>query len=261
MNPWMHRLSPDTDPGRDLPERRAQAARAHGRPDTGEEERARARPGAQTVTLGRIAAQHLGGGRVQRHEPGAIVLGVPDGDQAGVEVDVVALERDRLADPHAGHGEQPEQRLVARRAQRMRQPARFCQQPADVRLGEQVGGGAPATSGEHAGRRDLGRWVDRLQVAGERPDDPEPFRPLVRINVNRQPRPTDREFGGDRGRARGLDISDELRELAPVLLELEPERATHPQIVIGMLLEAAHRSAPPGHGAARSRSRSTSTRA
>jgi hypothetical protein len=40
---------------------------------------------------------------VQWHEPSAVVFGFADRDQAGVEVDVLAPERDRLADPHAGH--------------------------------------------------------------------------------------------------------------------------------------------------------------
>ena len=53
------------------------------------------------------------------------VRGLADRDQAGVEVDVLALKRDRLPDPHAGDGKQPEQRLIARRAQRTGQLPRF----------------------------------------------------------------------------------------------------------------------------------------
>jgi hypothetical protein len=44
-----------------------------------------------------------------------------------VEVDVVGFERDRLAEAHAGHREQPEQRLVTGSLQRREQPARGSQ--------------------------------------------------------------------------------------------------------------------------------------
>ena len=52
--------------------------------DAGEEERPRAGSRAQPVTLGGVAAQRLGGRRVQRHQPGAVELGLPDRDDTGV---------------------------------------------------------------------------------------------------------------------------------------------------------------------------------
>jgi hypothetical protein len=71
---------------------------------------------------------------VGRNESGFFELGdlFADGDQAGVEVDVIAPEPDGFTDPHAAHREQPEQRLVARGLQRRREPVRGPKQPADV---------------------------------------------------------------------------------------------------------------------------------
>lgn len=60
------------------------------------------------------------------------MFGLADRDQAGIEVDVLACERDRFTDPHARDGKKAEQRLIARRPQRTRQPPRFLQQAADV---------------------------------------------------------------------------------------------------------------------------------
>ena len=73
---------------------------------------------------------------MQGHEAGLLELGdlFADVDQAGVEVDVVASESDCFTDPHAGHREQPEQRLVARGLQRRRERPRRQKQPADVPL-------------------------------------------------------------------------------------------------------------------------------
>jgi hypothetical protein len=76
-----------------------------------------------------------------------------------------------------------------------------------------------------------------------------------------QPGPLDCQLGADRRRAGGLEVADELPQQALVFFELEPERAAQPQVLIDVRLHAAHRCVPDGHGAANSRSRSTSTRA
>ena len=74
-------------------------------------------------------------------------------------------------------------------------------------------------------------------------------------------RPPNGQLGDDRARAGGLEVGDELPERPLVLFELEPKRAAQPQILIDVRLQATHRPAPPGHGAANGRKRSTSTRA
>src|SRR6266536_1229431 len=151
MYPRVHRRRADADGGRDLPERLAYAAAVEGRAGAGEEEGARAGPGAQAVAYGGVAAQRVCGGRVQRHQPGAVELRLTDRDDARPEVDVLALERNRLADSHADGGEQPEQRLVGRRPQRRAERSGALQQPADVAVRPQVGGGRRRRAGNTPG--------------------------------------------------------------------------------------------------------------
>ena len=143
-----------------------QANREHRGAGAGEKERARPWSWAQPVSFGRRSGATPRCGRVQRHQPRPVAFRFADRDHTGVEIDVFALERERLADPHAGHGQQPEQRLIARRAHRVAQPPRLRQQPADVLLGEQVRGGALTAMGEDVRRRDLGRRVERWSVGG-----------------------------------------------------------------------------------------------
>jgi hypothetical protein len=52
---------------------------------------------------------------VQRQLPGG-VLGLPDRQTSLAQLDIVAVQRDRLADPHPGHRQQPQQSAVGRRA-------------------------------------------------------------------------------------------------------------------------------------------------
>ena len=51
-------------------------------------------------------------------QPGLAVLGFPDGQHAVVEIGIAAVQCDRLADADVGDGQQADQRLVGRRAQR-----------------------------------------------------------------------------------------------------------------------------------------------
>jgi hypothetical protein len=115
-------------------------------------------------------------------------------------------------------------------------------------------------SGEHAWRRYLGRWVNRLQVASEAPGDGEPGCPVIRSGAFRQARPGDGQLAGDRGRPGRLQVGDKLREQPPVALQLEAQRPAQAQVVVDLGLQRAHCS-PPGQGAASWRSRSRSTRA
>ena len=153
--------------GGELPEGVGHVAAVEPRADAGDEERRRAGCWAEAIALGRVGAQRGGGRGVQRHQAWPVELGVTDGDDAMSKVDVIAVEAGRLADAHARHGEQPEQRLVGGCPQRRGQRPGAVQEPADVPLRPQVGGRAMAAGREHAHRRHLGRRLDRLQVAGE----------------------------------------------------------------------------------------------
>jgi hypothetical protein len=65
---------------------------------------------------------------VQRDQPHPVELRVPDRDHPVAEIDVVAGERQRLAQTHAGRGKQPDQRLVGGSAQWWSQPPGRLQQ-------------------------------------------------------------------------------------------------------------------------------------
>ena len=179
MYPRAHCSGADADGDGDLPERLVYAAAGEGRADAGEEEGPRARSRAQPVTLGGVAAQRLGGRRVQRHQPGAVELRLPDHDDTGHQVDVVALQTNRLPKAQPRGSEQSEQRLVSRRPQRRAQRPRCFQQSTDTAGRPQVGGRAVAARREHTGRWHLGRRVDRLQVLRKSAGDGEALRPVL----------------------------------------------------------------------------------
>ena len=55
---------------------------------------------------------------LHRYPSSLVVLGLADHDHTGVEVDIIDVETDGLAHPHAGHGHQPDQRVIRRGGQR-----------------------------------------------------------------------------------------------------------------------------------------------
>ena len=95
--------------------------------DGGEEERPRSAVSGTGGHARRRSAQRFGGRRVQRHQPGAVELRVPDRDDTGLQVDVVALEASRLAEAHAAR------RRAARTASRESPPAAAGAAPALLR--------------------------------------------------------------------------------------------------------------------------------
>ena len=106
----------------------------------------------------------------------------------------------------------------------------------------------------------MGR-IERVQIAGEAAHCAEPKVDGDRLDPLRQARPRDSQLDGDRRRAGGLDERDEAGQGFAMASELEPQRATQPQVVIEMTSERAHDVAAAGQGRAMARSRSTSTRA
>ena len=259
MHARVHHRGADTDSRGELPERLVHAAAGQARADTGQEERPGSGSGTQPVPLGGVVAQRFRARRVQRHQPGTVELRVADRDDTGGDVDVVAAQADRFAQPHPGHGEQPEQRLVCRRPQRWAQrPGRF-QQPTDVAGRPQVGGRAVPRGGEHPGRWHPGRRVDRAQIACEPARDGQSLGPVVGLGPFRQSRPGDRQVAGHgRGPSR-LQIGHQLGKQDPIAFELEPERPTQQQVVLHVRTQPGHGRTPVGHRAASPRSRSTST--
>ena len=84
---------------------------------------------------------------------------------------------------------------------------------------------------------------------------------MVRTGVPRQPGPGDRQLGGERRRAGGLQVADQLRQEVTGPLQLEAQGAAQPQVVLDVTGQCAHRDPPSGQGWASRRSRSRSTRA
>ena len=59
-----------------------------------------------------IPAQRRDCRRLHRYPSSLMVLGLADQDHTGVQVDIIAVEADGLAHPHAGHGHQPDKRVI-----------------------------------------------------------------------------------------------------------------------------------------------------
>ena len=76
------------------------------------------RRGAEPIACRGVGAERGGDRRVQGDQPHPVELGVPDRDHALDEVDVGAGQRHRLAEAHAGRGQQPEQRPIGGGPQR-----------------------------------------------------------------------------------------------------------------------------------------------
>jgi len=86
--------------------------------------------------------------------------------------------------------------------------------------------------GQQVYGRDLARGVDCGQVPGESAGDREPLAPRVRVRIHGDPRPGERQLGGDPLRACPFEELDEPFEKPPVLGHREPEPAPDPQIVL-----------------------------
>jgi hypothetical protein len=75
---------------------------------------------------------------MQRQLPGLAELAVAHHDQSAAQVDVAAVERDHLTDPHPGGGQQPDQRGIGRRPQPWSQIVGSGHHRGDVGIGIQI---------------------------------------------------------------------------------------------------------------------------
>ena len=78
----------------------------------GEEERLRCRLWEADVTLADVVAQRGDGAVVQRDLTLLVLLARADEDHTVTQIDVVAVQRERLSRAHRGDREQPDQRLM-----------------------------------------------------------------------------------------------------------------------------------------------------
>ena len=119
-------MHPGTGPGSGLQpgvvdqsgEHRPSTAGGDSAGPAGDEEAGRPWTRAQLLAQLGIAAQRRDCGGLHRYPSSLVVLGLADHDHTGVEVDIIAVEADGLAHPHAGSRHQPDQRVICRGGQR-----------------------------------------------------------------------------------------------------------------------------------------------
>jgi hypothetical protein len=198
---------------------------------------------------------------VHRHLALLSLFARADVQHAVTKIDVVAVESDCFARTHPSDRQQPDQRLMTRRAQRGSEPASGCHQRRDLGVGIDVGREALARDRQQVAAGNLTGGVDRRQIPSEPARDRQPLTPAGRMSVNGQPRPRERQLGGDPLSARPLEKLDESFEQPTVLRHLEPQPAADAQIVGERFAQPGH-AAPPscdGHGRASARSALRST--
>jgi hypothetical protein len=184
---------------------------------------------------------------VQRDLAPLLLLARTDLQHAVAKIDVWAVERERFSGTDPGDGKQPDQRLMTDRAQRRCQLSRGCHQRRDLLVGVDVWGDPRAMPGQEVLGGDLACRVDRCEMAREPAHDGKPLAPTVRVRLHRQPRPLQRQLGGDPFGAGPLEELDEPLQQPAVLGHGEPEPAADPQVVGKRFAKRGH-AAPPGDG-------------
>ena len=141
----------------------------------GDEEARRGGLRAEPVADPGVTAERVEGGAQDRHHAGLAELRFPDHQHRVGPVDVSAVEPDRFSDPHAGDGQQPDQRLVRGRRHRRQLPG-LGHQGLDVAGTADERRPPAAAAGDQSWRRYLGAGIDAGQVAGEAAGDRHPPR-------------------------------------------------------------------------------------
>jgi hypothetical protein len=195
---------------------------------------------------------------VQRDQAGLAELAVAHPQPVVVGVEVVAVEPDRLADAHPGDGQQADQGLVGRRAERAGQHAGGIDERGDVGLGVQVWDCPAWPASQQPWWRDLHARVEGVQVGREPAHRRQPVRPPARRGSGGRRRPAQRVVDGGHLGVVVVEVGDELGQQPLRPVELEPQRPADAQIVGQRLAKRIH-GAPVGQGRASGRSASMST--
>ena len=82
-----------------------------------------ARMADQPIAFGKIVDQLRDDARIERQQPLFAELALPDAQHAMLGVEVVTIERQRLADPQAGDRDEPEQGRAGQPTQSRRSTA------------------------------------------------------------------------------------------------------------------------------------------
>jgi hypothetical protein len=197
---------------------------------------------------------------VQRDQPGLAELGLADVQHALGPVDVVAIQLDRFADAQSCRGQQPDQRVIGHRPQRLGDRlGRRGHDRRDVGVGvEEDLAPAPAI-GHQAQRGHLGGRVDAAHIAGEPADGGDPPGADRRDHLGLAGlHPVQRGGDGHSLFAAVVHEGREVRQQIRCLGHLVPQRTAKPQVVIDRLAKFGH-AAPPGQGCATARSAVKST--
>jgi hypothetical protein len=199
------------------------------------------------VAASEIGPQSRDRGWVKRDLARLAELAVAHHQQSVGEVDVVAVQADRLTDSHPGDREQPDQRAHRRCAVWRRDHPCAVHQRQNLRVGIEVRDRAPRPPRQQISARYLVRGVDRVQMGGEAADDRQPLVVPVRAGRWRAGRPLKRQLRGDQGLVALGHPPGELGQQLPRASELVSHRAPDLEIPGEVLLERAHALAP-GHG-------------
>ena len=139
---------------------------------------------------------------MQRRQPGAAAFAGSNGEHGLVQVDIAALECQRLVDPQPGGRDQPEKGDVAVGSQPSGrgQPRGCIQQIGDLCPGIDVWRFAVPGRAQQPGVGDLGGPVDGGQVAQEATHHRQPAGWIARIERGGRGRPAQARFERDRTR-------------------------------------------------------------
>lgn len=196
---------------------------------------------------------------MQRHLPALAVLGLEDDEDARGEVDVVLVEADHLAYAHARCSQEPDHRLIGGGSQCWCERTSRFHQRLDLVVRVQVGDSPAFRERQQPCRGHLGRRIEGLEVAGEAAYRAEPITEVSRMcTLSWQFGPRKGQLGGDRRRAGGLQVGDEVAQQMVMVRELGAERPADHEVVLRCSAELAHRT-PPGQGWASARSATRST--
>jgi hypothetical protein len=198
---------------------------------------------------------------VQRDLALLLLLAGANMHRAVAKVDIVAVKSERFAGAHPGDGQQPDQRLMARGAQRRSELSCSRDQRRDLGVCVDVWRDPRAMPGQEILGGNLARGVDRREMARESARDGEPLAPGVRVRVHRHPRPRQCQLGGDPLSTRPLEELDEPLQQPAVLRHLKPKPTADAKIVTERVAKRAHATPPScdGHGRASAHSAVRST--
>ena len=175
-----------------------------------------------------IPAQRRDCRGLHRYLSSLVVLGLADQDHTRVEVDIIDVETDGLAHPHAGHGHQPDQRVIRGGGQRPGTLRCRQKQPGDVGVGHHVGvgGGADRPADRWTA---LTPWVKPVQVAGESSHHRQS---LFHRNgcTSCGGWPTAARPDGRCRCPDALEVVDERQQRPGMVVQLETQRASNAQI-------------------------------